>query len=132
MSTSQEQASREDPRIRHAGERTLLAWIRTGLALMGFGFVVARFGVFLRDMAMLRSLQQVDSSSTTSMWIGTLLVLLGVAVNMIAAISHWMFLQRIKHGQPFQAPKIPWAIVTALLVAAIGIGITFYLVRLEV
>ena len=29
-----------------AAERTLLAWIRTGLALMGFGFVVARFGLF--------------------------------------------------------------------------------------
>lgn len=32
----------EDPRIRFAAERTLLAWLRTGLALMGFGFVVAR------------------------------------------------------------------------------------------
>jgi putative membrane protein len=30
-----------------AAERTFLAWIRTGLALMGFGFVVARFGLFL-------------------------------------------------------------------------------------
>ena len=31
----------EDPRVRFAAERTLLAWMRTGLALMGFGFVVA-------------------------------------------------------------------------------------------
>jgi uncharacterized membrane protein YidH (DUF202 family) len=41
----------EDPRVRFAAERTLLAWIRTGLALMGFGFVVARFGLFLREIA---------------------------------------------------------------------------------
>ena len=34
-----------------AAERTLLAWIRTGLALMGFGFVVARFGLFLQQTA---------------------------------------------------------------------------------
>ncbi|HKF26126.1 MAG TPA: DUF202 domain-containing protein [Candidatus Acidoferrum sp.] len=32
-----------------AVERTFLAWIRTGVALMGFGFVVARFGLFLQQ-----------------------------------------------------------------------------------
>ena len=37
-----------------AAERTFLAWIRTGLALMGFGFVVARFGLFLRETLLLR------------------------------------------------------------------------------
>ncbi len=37
-----------DSRIYMAAERTFLAWIRTGIALMGFGFVVARFGLFLR------------------------------------------------------------------------------------
>ncbi len=41
----------EDPRVRFAAEGTLLAWMRTGLALMGFGFVVARFGLFLREIS---------------------------------------------------------------------------------
>ncbi len=37
-----------DPRVFFAAERTLLAWVRTGLAVMGLGFVVARFGLFVR------------------------------------------------------------------------------------
>ncbi len=61
-----------DPRIYMAAERTLLAWIRTGLALMGFGFVVARFGLFLREM------EAVGRSPVTrtafSVWFGTALV----------------------------------------------------------
>ena len=40
----------DDPRIYFAAERTFLAWIRTGLGLMGVGFAVSRFGLFLREM----------------------------------------------------------------------------------
>ncbi len=36
-----------DPRVYFAAERTLLAWLRTGIAVIGLGFLVARFGVFL-------------------------------------------------------------------------------------
>jgi putative membrane protein len=38
-----------DPRVFFAAERTLLAWIRTALALMGLGFVVARFDILTRE-----------------------------------------------------------------------------------
>src|SRR3954467_9885455 len=50
-SASEPSSAAQDPRVYLAAERTLLAWIRTGLALMGFGFVVARFGLFLRELA---------------------------------------------------------------------------------
>jgi len=40
-----------DPRVYFAAERTLLAWIRSGLTVMALGFVVARFGLFLALMS---------------------------------------------------------------------------------
>ena len=44
-----------------AAERTLLAWIRTGLALMGFGFVVARFGLFLQQLQVMQRVPAAQS-----------------------------------------------------------------------
>ena len=46
MKEPTEAAPKADLRDYLAAERTMLAWLRTGLALMGFGFVVARFGLF--------------------------------------------------------------------------------------
>ena len=63
-----------------AAERTFLAWIRTGLALMGFGFVVARFGLFLREIAVTTHIRSFESTGI-SLWIGTVLLLMGVFVN---------------------------------------------------
>ena len=65
-----------DPRIYFAAERTLLAWIRTGVGIMAFGFVVARFGLFLRLMhAQDASITDADVSK----YLGAMLVAIGVA-----------------------------------------------------
>ena len=67
-----------------AAERTLLAWIRTGLALMGFGFLVARFALFLQE---LQTTQHVflGRSYGLSLWFGTALIAAGIAVHVFAA-----------------------------------------------
>src|SRR5438093_2596666 len=93
----------EDPRVRLAGERTLLAWIRTGLASMGFGFVVARFGLFLRE------LQQTSGAAAhahaVSVWTGIILIVLGVGVNILAAVEHHRLLSHLNQGQPYLGPR---------------------------
>lgn len=117
----------EDPRVRFAAERTVLAWIRTGLSMMGFGFVVAKFGVFLRGLA---NEAHVGPSHPPiySLLIGASLVGLGVAVNFFAAIGHVRFLKRLNAGLPFEPPKVSLAIVTALVLAAAGIAMVLYLI----
>ncbi len=65
-----------DPRVYFAAERTLLAWIRTGMTIMAFGFVVARFGLFLR---LLRAEDgQSVPNGGISPYLGAALVIIGV------------------------------------------------------
>src|SRR5471030_2282134 len=79
-----------------AAERTLLAWIRTGITLMGFGFVVARFGLFLRALSAMGNLPL--RPGIGSPWIGSTLVALGVAVNLYGTVAHWQRVKQMKAG----------------------------------
>ncbi|MCA3019519.1 MAG: DUF202 domain-containing protein [Rhodocyclaceae bacterium] len=72
----------DDPRVLFAAERTLLAWQRSGLALMGFGFVVERFGLFMR-MVTGQAPSHVDR--VFSLWLGVALLCLSAAVLAFAA-----------------------------------------------
>jgi putative membrane protein len=130
MDTGQTTRPPEDPRTRLAGERTLLAWIRTGLAMMGFGFVVARFGLFLRELAAEAGTER--QAPGFSLWIGTTLVLFGVAVNLIAAAQHLRFLRNLEKGEPYQPPRWPVGVIVAVILALLGLTITGYLLFLHV
>lgn len=115
-----------DPRVGLAAERTLLGWARPGLALMGFGFVVARFGLFLHEIAATRP-SPPDASSGLSFWIGGGLVVLGVVVSIAAAVQHIRLLRRLERNEPYRASVWSLGIAVTLLLACIGVMMTAYL-----
>jgi putative membrane protein len=116
----------DDPRVPLAAERTLLAWVRTGLALMGFGFVVARFGLFLDEVAAARGGQPLPAPSH-SVWIGASLVALGAAVNLLASVRHVRLLRRLAQGSAYQPSEWSLGVVMTVVVAALGLALTVYL-----
>jgi putative membrane protein len=118
----------DDPRVRFAAERTFLAWIRTGLAMMGFGFVVARFGMFLRELAAARG-AELPHSPRLSLWVGSALIVLGVVVNVVTATQHVRVLSRLRQRLPVEPDRWPLAIIVSFLLSAIGILMTVYLIR---
>jgi putative membrane protein len=118
----------QDPRVYFAAERTFLAWIRTGLGLMGVGFAVSRFGLFLREFSATEH-QPLQTSTTHSVITGVSLVSLGVRINVVAVINHLNVTKKLASGtwQPGQASKT--AVALAIVLAILGTGMAVYLIR---
>jgi putative membrane protein len=119
--------SDSDPRVFFAAERTLLAWLRTGLTIIAIGFVVARFGLFVHLLSLQLQPQPSVAPSTLSAGLGITFVIVGSATIFIAAVQHRRFVATLslRDLPPAYSGKI--ALVLSLVVAVLGIALAGYL-----
>jgi putative membrane protein len=113
-----------------AAERTFLAWIRTGLALMGFGFVVARFGLFLEQIQAFRAVAP-QKGFGLSLWFGTALIVAGVILNIFAGSHHLKLVQKLDSGDISRSHPTALAVAVAFFLAVVGLAMTVYFVSIR-
>jgi len=130
MDTPTEIKQRGDLRDYLAAERTLLAWIRTGLALMGFGFVVARFGLFLQQLQTIQH-APTEHSYGLSLWFGTALIAVGVIVNVFAGWHHARLVRELDRGETAHSRPSIQAVAIAFFLALVGLAMAIYLLSVR-
>jgi len=97
-----------------ANERTFLAWIRTSIAIMGFGFVVVKFSLFIRQLSVALGEKTILPTKGYSPVIGILLVIIGALMSLLAFIRYRNIERHLIKGSYF-----PSFILSLLLTIAI-------------
>jgi putative membrane protein len=112
-----------DPRVFFAAERTLLAWNRTSLSLMAFGFVIERFGLFVY---ILLPSHEMPLHRGLSFWIGLVFVLLGAVTAAYSTVQYRKVLRTLRPIEIPEGYRTDLGVITNLLVAALGIVLTVF------
>ncbi len=122
------------PMVRHysdhaANERTFLAWVRTAIAVMGFGFLIERFDIFLATMAReIGSRPAVDGHSFANA-AGFAFILLGIAMIVIAAVRFFRLAREIDKTETVPSSGSLFDLGLATLLVLLGLSLLLYLSR---
>ena len=108
-----------------ANERTFLAWIRTSIAVMGFGFVVVKFSLFIKQISFALGEKAIVSERAYSPVIGVILVIMGSVMTLLAFFRYRYIERKLQSGGPF--PSILLSLVVTIAVVIFSIILVFYL-----
>lgn len=106
-----------------ANERTFLAWIRTSITIIALGFVVAKFGILLREVggSHVHSL-----TARAGVIVGVILVLAGIALVYLALLRFLRTKDDIENGTVDFSPDLDVAL--AVIVGAVSVALAIYLI----
>ena len=104
-------------RNRAAADRTLMAWIRTALSLIAFGFSIGKIFEYLQKINAERVLDPIDSARI----FGEAFIALGVFGLIAAIVQHRRIVKRIKHGEFVYTEHLPLAMITAIILLLIDL-----------
>lgn len=126
QSDGEEAKSGHNRRVHMANERTFLAWIRTSIAIMAFGFVVEKFSLFVKQVGFYLG-KEIAPPPWYSSYIGIVLVSLGVLMGVLSFVRYKTVERQIDEDAYRPSP-----ILSALLflsVLSIGVFLVLYLVH---
>ena len=126
-----ESAKVRNRRVHMANERTFLAWIRTSIGIMAFGFVVEKFALFIKQMSLILGTANIENASPPSQGysaiFGIFLVGLGAIMGVLAFIRYKKIEKQI--DEDTYKPSLVLNILLAISVLAIGIFLVTYLIH---
>ena len=115
-----------------ANERTFLAWLRTCTALMGLGFVVARFSLFLQEFGIITKTQPHQSvlpMHFSSTLLGMAMIGLGIVLMVYSLANYSRAQKEIEAGTV--RPNLSVAFLASIGLAAFGVVVIIYLVSIS-
>lgn len=104
-------------RNRMASERTLMGWIRTSLAMISFGFGLAKFFDYLQQS----NPQKASQLGEGPEYVGQFLLLLGTFLILGAAVAHWRRLALLDRGEVSYRSRFSLGLLVAFILFALGV-----------
>ena len=119
--------SSANPSDHLANERTFLAWIRTSIAIMGFGFVVVKFALFIKQISLvLTNKQAVLPGKGYSTQIGILLVAVGAFMAMYSYLRYRTTEKQLINSA--YKPSVLPALILTIGIVIVGTLLVIYLI----
>ena len=121
----------QNRRVHMANERTFLAWIRTSIGVMAFGFVVEKFALFIKQMSLILGNANIENalppSHGYSAIVGIFLVGLGTLMGLLAFVRYRKVERQI--DEDTYQPSSMLDLLLTLSVLAVGIFLVVYLIH---